>query len=188
MHYIRPVYPNELYHHGVKGMSWGVRNGPPYPIGSGATTVKHTKDIKAVNSIFDSMSNKEKIYLAGTAGSNKVPKQYVTAKEYGPKGGLVSSHIVYNGKMPVAFCDTWTWRNGKALITIGTRGGSGFRNKGYASKALTEAIASFKSDPKLKELLYYPHSGNNASVALAKKYGFKTFEENEYFTGLSLTK
>lgn len=23
---------NELYHHGVKGMKWGVRNGPPYPI------------------------------------------------------------------------------------------------------------------------------------------------------------
>ena len=24
--------PNELYHHGVKGMSWGKRNGPPYPL------------------------------------------------------------------------------------------------------------------------------------------------------------
>lgn len=23
---------NELYHHGVKGQQWGVRNGPPYPI------------------------------------------------------------------------------------------------------------------------------------------------------------
>ena len=25
-------YPNELYHHGIKGMHWGVRNGPPYPL------------------------------------------------------------------------------------------------------------------------------------------------------------
>ena len=25
----------ELYHHGIKGQKWGVRNGPPYPIGSG---------------------------------------------------------------------------------------------------------------------------------------------------------
>jgi len=26
------VYPDELYHHGVKGQQWGVRRGPPYPI------------------------------------------------------------------------------------------------------------------------------------------------------------
>lgn len=25
----------ELYHHGIKGQKWGVRNGPPYPLGSG---------------------------------------------------------------------------------------------------------------------------------------------------------
>ena len=23
--YLRPVYPNELYHHGIKGQKWGVR-------------------------------------------------------------------------------------------------------------------------------------------------------------------
>lgn len=28
----RPVYPNELYHHGIRGQSWGVQNGPPYPL------------------------------------------------------------------------------------------------------------------------------------------------------------
>lgn len=32
---MRNVYPNELYHHGILGMHWGVRNGPPYPLGSG---------------------------------------------------------------------------------------------------------------------------------------------------------
>ncbi len=25
-------YPDELYHHGIKGQKWGVKNGPPYPI------------------------------------------------------------------------------------------------------------------------------------------------------------
>lgn len=27
------IYSTELYHHGVEGMSWGERNGPPYPLG-----------------------------------------------------------------------------------------------------------------------------------------------------------
>ena len=26
---------SELYHHGIKGQKWGVRNGPPYPLGAG---------------------------------------------------------------------------------------------------------------------------------------------------------
>lgn len=38
----RPVYPNELYHHGIKGQSWGVMNGPPYPL-DGST---HNKVVK----------------------------------------------------------------------------------------------------------------------------------------------
>lgn len=29
---MRVAYPNELWHYGVKGMKWGVRRGPPYPI------------------------------------------------------------------------------------------------------------------------------------------------------------
>lgn len=39
----RPVYPNELYHHGIKGMSWGVQNGPPYPLDRQV----HNKVVKA---------------------------------------------------------------------------------------------------------------------------------------------
>lgn len=30
---VRPAYPNELYHYGVKGMHWGVRRYQPYPKG-----------------------------------------------------------------------------------------------------------------------------------------------------------
>lgn len=184
----RPAYPNELYHHGVKGMSWGVRNGPPYPIGSGKTTINYTRNRDAVNSIFNTMNDKEKINLAGTAGSAKVPKQYVSKREYGKNSNLVDTHVVYNGKMPVAFCDIWNFKDGRALIAIGTRGGDSFRHKGYASIALQEGIKSFKLNPNLNELDYYIHSGNNASLMLAKKHGFKEFENNEYFTGLKLTK
>lgn len=29
---VRRISNDELYHHGVKGQEWGVRNGPPYPL------------------------------------------------------------------------------------------------------------------------------------------------------------
>lgn len=31
---------HDVYHHGVKGQKWGVRNGPPYPIGVGPHEVR----------------------------------------------------------------------------------------------------------------------------------------------------
>lgn len=29
---VRRISNDELYHHGIKGQSWGVKNGPPYPL------------------------------------------------------------------------------------------------------------------------------------------------------------
>lgn len=53
MHFV--IYEDELYHHGIKGQKWGVKNGPPYPLDdsdhsfaekAGATAPKHDgKDI-----------------------------------------------------------------------------------------------------------------------------------------------
>ena len=43
-HYHR-AYSGEsyLYHHGIRGQKWGVRNGPPYPLGSGAHSASERK-------------------------------------------------------------------------------------------------------------------------------------------------
>ena len=47
MYNYRPPYPNELYHHGVSGQKWGVRNGPPYPLYEGHGNNKAIKASKA---------------------------------------------------------------------------------------------------------------------------------------------
>ena len=41
-------WKEELYHHGIDGQKWGVRNGPPYPL-SGATTTRMAKAAKVTD-------------------------------------------------------------------------------------------------------------------------------------------
>lgn len=40
-HYSKPSLDECLAHHGIRGQKWGVRNGPPYPLGE--KTIQHQK-------------------------------------------------------------------------------------------------------------------------------------------------
>lgn len=81
--YYKGVYsPNDfrLYHHGIKGQKWGVRNGPPYPL-------------KQTNYTFDELINNCKNKkLSDLAGSIRI-KDYDKIKE--DKGFLKSVNDYY---------------------------------------------------------------------------------------------
>lgn len=47
---------NEFYHHGILGQEWGVRNGPPYPLGGSDYSLREKRKI------FKERKNKNSIY------------------------------------------------------------------------------------------------------------------------------
>lgn len=73
---IRPDYgifkfQNELYHYGIRGQEWGVRNGPPYPLKGGSfskgkerTYRKHGKNSIYNKKHFDKYLSKEQTTLS----------------------------------------------------------------------------------------------------------------------------
>lgn len=40
---VRRLPKSELYHHGIKGQEWGVKNGPPYPLNASGRSLKKNK-------------------------------------------------------------------------------------------------------------------------------------------------
>lgn len=70
----RPPYPNELYHHGIKGQTWGVRNGPPYPLGAAVSS-----EIKKVaSSVKDRVSSGAKKAHSNSYARNVIKQEQIT--------------------------------------------------------------------------------------------------------------
>lgn len=55
---------NEIYHHGVSGMKWGKRNGPPYPLDAQgkADLREQKKAAKAENKELETQVKKSQVY------------------------------------------------------------------------------------------------------------------------------
>lgn len=152
----------QLYHHGVKGQEWGVRNGPPYPL---TRVVKG--DIKSSNDIYNTLDKHQKYLLAGGA------RTFIKEKE---AKYLVEQALVKMGDVPISACDIWNQGDGAVSVSIETR--AGYQGKGYAAKAVKAGLEAVKKYENVEVIYWGAFSKNKGSRKLAENNGFKLIEDD----------
>ena len=136
-------------------------------------------DIQGVNEIYRSLNKQDRVFVRGGDKKNLNKNYLIDRKEFSPK----HSHIVtmYMDGKPVAYCSWDRARdektnqyNDECYIDFAVH--SDYRGRGIAKKILKHSMDIIKRDPSYKTIKWYCLSENKASNALAKKYGFKWFE------------
>ena len=183
----RLAIKNYIEHHGVKGQKWGVRR---YQNKDGSLTkegknrsrirsrirsVYKTKD--DVNMIVDSLTNNQKHFFGYSPEEIKRADKFL--KDIRQFENISKTFIAYDKSGKAAsFLQIWDndpsfSKNKVGEIAIATR--KDLQGKGYSDIVTKKALNWFESDKnkEIGELQWNVFENNGASVAIAKKYGFK---------------
>lgn len=139
---------------------------------AGRIKMSRKSTAKDVNDIYSTLSADEKMKLV----YGKTPaKEYTNDEEYNSSDRLQSFMLKY-GDVPVSAFDIWSEGDGNVDVSVMTRSGDEYRGKGYARKVVEKGMNWIDKNPDILTAYWDVRKDNAASIALAKKYGFKQMD------------
>ena len=183
---MRPPYRNELWHYGILGQKWGVKNGPPYPLSGGDYSESERRKIRKErsrrpNSIYNKKHFDETLGVGTTLSTLSYDKNrtresdmfYATHKKLDQH----EYNALFNKPIPQTFYD----KNGNEI-------GSGLCTKWRISNRVTSDLkvasedsgadafkALYKRDRDFYNFVVDPNRMQHHFVA--EKYKFRGYRE-----------
>jgi len=91
--FVRPLRPDELFHHGIDGQKWGVQNGPPYPLSNSISTGKRLKNTDTKKKKYKSKSSTQKIKAMPKEKAKKFAVDKEKVAKYIKTGAKITAGI-----------------------------------------------------------------------------------------------